>query len=231
MANWHVFESRDDMVIALKAAIESQLQAAIESRGQASWAVSGGSTPKPLFEAMQNAPLDWRHIDVALVDERWVEFDHPRSNEAFVADNLMQGRAASACLIGMKTDHATPARGASDVNKRFDGLSLPFDSLLLGLGSDGHTASLFPGAEGLEAAFADEAPTCVALTAIQSDVTGEEVERMSLSARAIREAGQVVLMITGEAKKQTLENALSSDGSLPIARVHAMKPFEIYWAP
>ncbi len=231
MANWHIFDSRDDMVIALKAVIETQLQAAIEARGQATWAVSGGSTPKPLFEAMQNAPLDWRHVDVALVDERWVEFDHPRSNEAFVAENLMKGRAASACLVGMKSDHATPARGVGEVNKRFDALSLPFDSLLLGLGPDGHTASLFPGAEGLEAAFADGAPTCVALTATQSTVTGEEVERISLSAKAIRDAAHVVLMITGEEKKQTLENALSSDGSLPIARVHKMKPFEIYWAP
>lgn len=231
MANWHIFESRADMVIALKAAIESQLQAAIEARGQASWAVSGGSTPKPLFQAMQNAPLDWRHVDVALVDERWVDYDHPRSNEAFVAENLMQGRAASGCLVGMKSDHATPARGVTDVNKRFDALSLPFDSLLLGLGPDGHTASLFPGAEGIEAAFTESAPTCVALTAIQSAVTGEEVERMSLSAKAIREAAQVVLMITGEEKKQTLESALSGDGSLPIARVHAMKQFEVYWAP
>ncbi|MBO6506475.1 MAG: 6-phosphogluconolactonase [Kordiimonadaceae bacterium] len=231
MANWHVFESRDDMVIALKVAIESQLQAAIEARGQASWAVSGGSTPKPLFQAMQNAPLDWRHVDVALVDERWVDYDHPRSNEAFVAENLMQGRAASGCLVGMKSDHATPARGVMEVNKRFDALSLPFDSLLLGLGPDGHTASLFPGAEGIEVAFAESATTCVALTAIQSAVTGEEVERMSLSAKAIQEAAQVVLMITGDEKKQTLEAALSGDGSLPIARVYAMKPFEIYWAP
>ena len=231
MADWHIFESRDDMVIALQAAVEAQLQAAIDERGQASWAVSGGSTPQPLFEAMQNASLDWKSVDVALVDERWVDFNHPRSNEAFVAKNLMQGRAASACLVGMKADHATPARGAADVNKRYEALSLPFDSLLLGLGPDGHTASLFPGAEGLEAAFADDAATCVALTAIQSDVTGEEVERMSLSARAIREASHVVLMITGEAKKQTLEAALTGDGKLPIARIYSMKPFEIYWAP
>lgn len=187
MANWHVFESRDDMVIALKVAIEvHQLQAAIEARGQASWAVSGGSTPKPLFQAMQNAPLDWRHVDVALVDERWVDYDHPRSNEAFVAENLMQGRAASGCLVGMKSDHATPARGVMEVNKRFDALSLPFDSLLLGLGPDGHTASLFPGAEGIEVAFAESATTCVALTAIQSAVTGEEVERMSLRQRRFK---------------------------------------------
>lgn len=231
MANWRTFDTREAMVTALQADIETQLQSAIELKGQASWAVSGGSTPKPLFEAMQTAPLDWRHVDVALVDERWVDFDHPRSNEAFVSANLLQGRAAAACLLGMKTDHNSPAQAAADVNAKFDALTLPFNSVLLGLGPDGHTASLFPEANGLEAAFSEDAPTCVALTAKQSAVTGDEVDRMSLSAAAIKQAEQVVVMITGEEKKQTMEKGLSSDSTLPIARVHALKPFDIYWAP
>lgn len=231
MANWRIFENRAALVTALRAVIETRLQAAIEARGQASWAVSGGSTPKPLFEAMQQSPMDWRLVDVALVDERWVPFDHARSNEAFVASNLQAGRAETARLVGMKTSHAHAADAVEEVNSRYADVRQPFDSVLLGLGPDGHTASLFPGAEGLDAAFAEDAPTCVALTAVQSDVTGAEVERMSLSARAIADARHVVLMITGEEKKHTLETALNSDPLLPITRVHEMRPFDVYWAP
>lgn len=231
MANWRLFDDRQALVTALRADIESNLQAGIEARGQASWAVSGGSTPKPLFEAMQQSPLDWRHIEVALVDERWVPFEHPRSNEAFVSGSLQAGRAADARLVGMKTGHENAAAGVSEVNRRYALLSQPFDSVLLGVGPDGHTASLFPGAEGLEAAFSEDAPLCVALTAQQSVVTGEETERMSLSARAISDAGHVVVMITGDEKKRVVEQALGPESSLPVGRLHAMKPFDVYWAP
>lgn len=231
MANWRQFEDRDALVTALRAGIESQLQAAVETRGQASWAVSGGSTPKPLFEAMQQSPLDWRHIDVALVDERWVPFDHPRSNEAFVAKNLLACRAADARLVGMKTDHDQAGDAAEEVNARYDAIAQPFDSVLLGVGPDGHTASLFPGADGLETAFALGAPTCVALTAQKTAVTGDEVERMSLSADALARARHVLVMITGAEKKAVLENALDQPSNLPIGRLHAMKPFDVYWAP
>lgn len=231
MANWQLFEDRQALVTALCADIESDLQAGIEARGQASWAVSGGSTPKPLFEAMQQSPLDWRHIDVALVDERWVPFEHPRSNEAFVSRSLLAGRATDARLVGMKTDDENAAAAVSAVNERYARLSQPFNSVLLGVGPDGHTASLFPGAEGLELAFAVDAPLCVALTARPSVVTGEETERMSLSARAIADADHVVVMITGEEKRQTLEGALEPDSGLPVGRLHAMKPFDVYWAP
>ncbi len=231
MANWRQFEDRDALVTALRAGIESQLQAAVETRGQASWAVSGGSTPKPLFEAMQQSPLEWRHIDVALVDERWVPFDHPRSNEVFVAQNLLAARAADARLVGMKTGHDTAADATEEVNTRYGAIAQPFDSVLLGVGLDGHTASLFPGAEGLEAAFAAGAPTCVALTAKKSAVTGDEVDRMSLSADAIAQARHVLVMITGHEKKAMMEQALEPSSSLPIGRLHALRPFDIYWAP
>ena len=231
MANWHQFDSRDAMVAALKSAIGARLSAAIASGRRASWAVSGGSTPAPLFQAMQNDPLTWGQIDVALVDERWVAFDHPRSNEAFVAANLKGGNASTAHIVGMKTDHAKAADAVGAVNKRYSKIAQPFDSVLLGLGGDGHTASLFPGAEGLTAAFNPAADTCVALTANRSDVTGDEVERMSLSASAIARAPHVTLMIMGAAKKQVLEAALAPNSDLPIGRLHKMKSFDVYWAP
>jgi len=231
MANWHRFERREDMVAALKAVICDRLAAAVAAGRRASWAVSGGSTPAPLFQAMQNEALPWGHIDVALVDERWVPRAHPRSNEAFVAANLQGGEATAASVTGMKTEHAIAAEAVDEVNMRYGKLVQPFDSILLGLGPDGHTASLFPGAEGLEAAFDPTAATCVALTAIRSDVTGDEIERMSLSAAAIARTPHVTLMITGDEKKQVLEQALQPNSDLPVGRLHRLKPFDVYWAP
>jgi len=231
MANWHLFDTRKEMVAGLKTAIIEKLGAAVGQGRRASWAVSGGSTPAPLFVAMQTAQLEWGNIDIALVDERWVPFDHPRSNEAFVAGNLLGRNAASAQLTGMKTEHTRAAEAVDDVNLRYAKLKQPFDSVLLGLGADGHTASLFPGASGLEAAFDADAKTCVALTALRSDVTGDEVERMSLSAKAIADARHVALMITGYAKKQVLEAALAPASGLPIGRLHKMRSFDVYWAP
>lgn len=231
MANWHLFDTRGEMVTSLKSAIAGRLSAAVHEAGRASWVVSGGSTPAPLFQAIQNEPLAWDNIDVALVDERWVPFDHPRSNEAFVTANLVGGNACSVQIIGMKTDHASAYEAVGAVNMRYGKMKQPFDSVLLGLGPDGHTASLFPDAKGMDAAFDPKADICVALTAVRSEVTGDEVERMSLSARAIADAPHVALMITGTAKKQVLEAALESASELPIGRLHKMKSFDVYWAP
>lgn len=231
MTNWHRFDNREAMVDALKSAISGRLSSAVASRGRASWAVSGGSTPAPLLQAMQNEPLPWDRIDVALVDERWVPLDHPRSNEAFVAANLKGGKAAAISITGMKTEHGDAAEGVDAVNLRYGKLVQPFDSILLGLGPDGHTASLFPGADGLAAAFDPDADTCVALTAKRSDVTGDEVERMSLSAAAIGRAPHVVMMITGSAKQRVLEEAMQPESDLPVGKLQKMKHFDVYWAP
>jgi len=229
---WHEFGARADMVASLQTAISERLLNGLLKNGKASWAVSGGSTPAPLFEAMSQVGLDWSRIQVALVDERWVNPDHPRSNEAFMKGALKKGHSAKARFVGMKTPHATPQDAESAVNDRYRALSLPFDSILLGMGSDGHTASFFPGAEGLEEAL-DPAggKTCAALTAQKSDVTGDEVNRMSLTASAIIGAGHVVLMITGAEKKQVLEAALQASSTLPVGRLAQLAPFDIYWAP
>lgn len=231
MANWHVFDTRGEMVASLKQAITTRLSKVVSEGRRASWAVSGGSTPAPLFAAMQNEPLPWAEIDVALVDERWVPFDNPRSNEAFVATNLIGGNACGVHLVGMKTGARNPNQAVDEVNSRYRNMKQPFDSILLGLGADGHTASLFPGAKGLDKAFDPAADTCVALTAVRSEITGDEIERMSLSAKAIASAPHVVMMITGAEKKRVLESALEANSHLPAGQLHKLKPFDVYWAP
>jgi 6-phosphogluconolactonase len=230
--NWHVFETRDAMVRALKASTITALSTALAEKGQASWVVSGGSTPKPLFDAMSTESLDWSNIQVALVDERWVDPGHPRSNEDFMKGALDKNLSAAATFIGMKTPHESPWEAVEAENERYGALSAPFDSVLLGMGSDGHTASFFPDAKGLEEALdPNNADLCCALTAHKSDVTGEEVDRMSITASAIIAAKHVVLMITGDEKKRVLEEALEPSSSLPVGRLARLSPFDIYWAP
>lgn len=220
------------MVAALMAVVRERLLNGLLQNGKASWAVSGGSTPAPLFEAMSGVGLDWSRVQIALVDERWVAEDHPRSNEAFMKKALKKGHAVRARFVGMKTPHDNPFDAEASVNDRYKALSLPFDSVLLGMGLDGHTASLFPAAKGLEAAFDPvNNDMCKALTAVRSEVTGEETDRMSLTAAAIIAAKHKVMMITGAEKKQLLEEVLHSSSDLPVARLARLAPFDIYWAP
>lgn len=230
--DWKCFDSRAAMVDELTEATVEALLRGIKKRGAAAWAVSGGSTPKPLFEAMAEADLPWEDIQVALVDERWVDTDHPRSNEAFMRASLAKGPAAEAMYIGMKTPHENPFEAEDVVNARYAQVKQPFDSVLLGLGSDGHTASFFPDAEGLDLALDPENPrTCVALRALRSEVTGNELDRMSITASAIGKARHVVLMITGDEKRAVLERALQVDHHLPIARLAEAVAITVYWAP
>lgn len=228
---FHEFATKDDMAAALADRTIDVLTAGLARGGDVTWAVSGGSTPKPLFEAVRTRPLDWSRVTIALVDERWVPFDHPRSNEAFMHRELDSGETAQARFMGMYRGAESVGAAADSVAADYAALG-PIGPCLLGMGPDGHTASLFPDADGLDAAFAEDAPMVAALTAQKSDVTGEEVDRLTLTADAIAASAWPHLMISGAGKRRALEDALAG-ASLPIARVAAMldEPLAVYWAP
>ena len=114
MVTERLFENRAEMIAALQAECEAALRSAIEDRGEATFMVSGGSTPEPLYKALSNSDLDWESVYVALVDERWVDFDHDKSNEAFTVKHLIQNKAAVANLVGMKNSAGTAAEGLED---------------------------------------------------------------------------------------------------------------------
>ena len=228
------FKDSTALVNALSADTQACLNQAISDTGNASWAVSGGSTPKLLFRVIRNADLDWGKIDVALVDDRWVPESHDRSNEAFVKTELLTNKAAAASFTGMYTGHDNPLDGEAEVEARYDKLKLPFDCIHIGLGPDGHTASLFPGADGLDRAFDPNSEReTTSIIAKQSDVTGSEVKRMTLTAAAIARSNNIYLMITGDAKLETFKAAFKSDIKLPIVRLCEMlnTPLQVYWAP
>lgn len=222
------------MITALAEKNITSLKRTIELNGHASWAVSGGSTPLPLFEAISAVDMPWSKVNVALVDERWVPVAHGRSNTAFVRRHLLKGNACEAVFIPMRDDTTTGNCSADFANEHYAKISLPFDRILLGMGGDGHTASLFPGADGLEEAMAaDSDLICAAITANKSDITGDELDRITLTAAEICRATTIDLMITGEDKMRVFKEAMIVESNYPIGRLMRMAPekFKIYWAP
>ncbi|RYY76558.1 MAG: 6-phosphogluconolactonase [Gammaproteobacteria bacterium] len=230
------FENRQDMVSALEAECVTALSQAIEERGEATFMVSGGSTPEPLYKSLSNVDLDWELVYVALVDERWVDFEHDKSNEAFTVKHLIQNKAAAANLIGMKNTAGTAQEGLADCEAAYQQLAQPFDITILGMGNDGHTASLFPHANGLDAALNPDSPElCSAIIAHQSEVTGAITERMTLSLAGLLHSKTLVLLITGQEKLDVLRKAQAGKdvAEMPIRAVLQQDrvPVVVYWAP
>lgn len=236
MLTERLFENRQDMVAALEAECVAALTQAIEDRGEATFMVSGGSTPEPLYKSLSNVDLDWESVYIALVDERWVDFEHDKSNEAFTVKHLIQNKAAVANLIGMKNTAATAQEGLADCEAAYQQLAQPFDITILGMGNDGHTASLFPHANSLEAALnPDSSELCAAIVAHQSEVTGAITERMTLSLAGLLRSRTLVLLITGDEKLAVLRKAQAGTdvAEMPIRAILQQDrvPVVVYWAP
>lgn len=230
------YPDRDSLFTALTQDCQSRLQQALQANSAASFLVSGGSTPKPLYQSLSHCGLAWENIQVALVDERWVAPGQTGSNQTFIEQSLLQNNAATAQYIPTKTPHPTATAGLADCEANYQQLTRPFDLVILGMGPDAHTASLFPQAQGLAAALdPNQQQLCSAITAIPSDVTGELVERLSLSLYGLLQARQLHLLITGEDKLAVYRQALANQDVLqsPISAVlHQQQiPVYIYWAP
>jgi len=223
----------DAMAAALTGPILAALGKAINDRGEAVFAVSGGSTPKALYKSLAAADLDWAKVSIVLVDERWVDPGEAGSNESFLRANLMTGKVAAGQLVGLKAAGETPIDGLAAVAERLTSVSFPPDVVILGMGEDGHTASWFPRAEGLDGALAENGPLVAAVRAKQTAVTGELTDRITLTRSALAGAGLSLLLLAGEGKKAALERALA-DGPVADMPVRALlrssadQP-EIHW--
>jgi 6-phosphogluconolactonase len=149
----HRFPDCASLVRSLADEIAGWLGEAVAARGAASLVVPGGSTPGPLFDALAGKELLWSAITVTLNDERWVDPADPASNERLVRERLLTGCAAEAGFVGLKTAAATARDGLAEVEARLAAIARPFDVMLLGMGADSHTASLFPGSAALAASL------------------------------------------------------------------------------
>lgn len=208
------FETRPEAIAFTSGLVEGALLRALDTSQRASLLLSGGSTPGPAYSRLSRADLDWHRVDVGLVDERWVEPEDPRSNAGLITKTLLQERAAKARFHLMKTADDTPFEGVDGAALAYDAFAAEPDVIVLGMGTDGHTASWFPGAEGLDEAMNPEAPYTVAgIDATGAPVAGDMPHRMTLTAKSIANARLAILLITGEDKRAVLENR---DANLPI---------------
>ncbi len=191
-----------DVVSNAAAAIEAVLRQALETRGQASLMVSGGSSPKPVYALLSKADLDWSKITISLVDERWVDPGQAGSNEDFIRENLLQNKAAAANFFGLKTSHANVSEGLSEAEGRFAMIATPFDVCVMGMGGDAHTASWFPNSGGLENALSVENENLLCeIDATGCSVAGTHLSRISLTLNAVLQSHTIILFIPGQAKR------------------------------
>lgn len=195
------YPDRDMMMIALAGKIAGQLGEALRAEGRASLCVPGGTTPGPVFDMLSAVELDWSNVAVFLNDERWVGEDSPRSNTRLLRQRLLIGKAAAATLVPLYAPTQAPEEALDDLA---EGLRphLPISVLLLGMGSDMHTASLFPGADLLDRALAEDAPI---LLPMRAEGAGEP--RITLTAPVLRDAMHTHILITGAEKRSALERA------------------------
>jgi len=225
------FPDRSTLVKNLAEQIQSLLSTAIKKNGKASLAVSGGSTPVELFERVSELDIPWQDVVVTLVDERWVEPEAEDSNEHLVRTHLLKNRAAAATFIPMKNSAPTAGAGEAECERKLQKVSRPFTVLVLGMGGDGHTASLFPGAKKLAAAAdMNSGKICMGIAPLTAPH-----ERMTLTLPTILEAEQIFLHITGPEKQEVLEQAMAEGSSeeMPIRFILRQQrtPVSVYWAP
>ncbi|MEE9320160.1 MAG: 6-phosphogluconolactonase [Granulosicoccus sp.] len=220
-------ESRDALARQLAETVAGDLDTAIEENNSATLVVSGGSTPRPLFAALSSKSIDWSRVIVTLADERWVAPDQADSNERMVREQLLVNYAGSARFVSLYRPAAADASTLADIETSLAQLANPFTVVLLGMGEDGHTASLFPDAPEIEAAMSlDEQGNVMFM---QPPSVGQT--RITFTRRRLLATRHLYLHITGKNKWHLLESALSG-GKLPIAGVatEAGDNIQLYWA-
>ncbi len=206
--------------------VAGQLADAIEIFHKASLAVPGGTTPAAFLRALSEQDIAWEKVSVMLTDERFVAEDSPRSNTRLLKETLLQGKAAAATLVPLVAEGAAPEDVLDALMGKLNA-ALPLDVVVLGMGEDMHTASLFPGADKLAEALAEGAPT---LLPMRAEGAGEP--RLTLTAPVLRGAGAVHVLITGAAKLAALKRALleGPETEAPVRVVLARDDTEIHYA-
>ena len=225
------FASAAEAADALAAAVTDDLDRALAQRERASLVVSGGRSPIGFFERLREAAIDWPRVVVTLADERWVPPSHPDSNARLVAAHLLQGTATAARFVPLWNGAPTPAAAIAERSAALAKLPRPFDALVLGMGEDGHTASLFPGATGLAAALDPHGKAL--LTAI--DPPGAPHPRLSLTLAALLDSRHIHLPLGGAAKHAVYRRAKADCDPLrlPVAAVlcQSHTPVTVYLGP
>ena len=206
------FSSSDDLNQDFAQRLVGILQRAISERGAAYLVVSGGRTPQALFKALSHVELAWDKVTVLLADDRWLDDSQPDSNERLVKATLLQHNAKAARFISLYANVASAFDGVAQVLPRITPLPT-FDAVILGMGEDGHTASLFPCSAQIKDGLADNAPAALA---VQPQTA--PYQRMSLSLPRLLNSRHIFLHLVGANKLTVLEKAMADSDvyAMPI---------------
>jgi len=213
------FASGDDLADAAALAVEQQLSEGLSDRGRASLVGTGGRSPGPVYDRLSRAELDWAHVAVTLSDERQVDADSPNANARLLRERLFVGPAAAAQFLPL-TDYAEPAL------KKL----MPFDAVMLGMGEDGHIASLIPGSPVMALAMDPDGPLVTAES--PQGFGSPPLARITLTLSALLQSRAIFLLIAGEAKRQVIAQA-QAGADLPVRAILRQDrvPVRTFWAP
>jgi 6-phosphogluconolactonase len=229
--DFQVFESRQAASIAAADLLAGLVRSSLASdpQAQASLVVSGGSTPGPCFEQLSGESLDWPRVTVIPSDERWVPADDPNSNERLIKTRLLQGRAAAGRVLPFFREGVDATQAPGLIEQDLESLGQPFSASLLGMGEDGHFASLFPDFKNLQNTLEPQG----AAQCIMVQTAGSPHLRISLTLSALLDSAHIVLLIFGEAKRAVFESARAGGSAYPIQALlnHVRSPLTVIWAP
>jgi 6-phosphogluconolactonase len=220
---------RDSASDAAAGILAGAIRSSLKQAAHSSLVVSGGTTPGPCFDRLSRENLDWNRVTVIPSDERWVPPDHADSNERLIRERLLRHQATAAQVLPLFRPDIESTLAPSLIHIDLQGLLTHLAGALLGMGEDGHFASLFPDFEGLESALDPENDThCMLVKTASSPHL-----RISLSLAALLRANCLVLLIFGQAKRQVFQAAATGDRRYPIARLlkHVRSPITVAWAP
>jgi 6-phosphogluconolactonase len=230
-AEWWEYDDADEMAEAVAGDIGFIIESALDARGSSLIALPGGDTSKPIFKALAERKLPWKQVTIIPTDERLVPMDDERSNVRAIAQAFLPVGARVIPITGDIPDYRLAGNSA---DARLQDLAWPPDLVWLGVGEDGHTASLFTGPDLQDALDAPKARRAVG---VMPDPMPEDasVARVTLTRAAILSARTVLITLTGQDKREMLEGAIEDGQSskLPIGRVlaEAEQPIDIHWAP
>lgn len=228
-ASFQRFENREAASQAAAGLLAAQLRRDLDEAPPAGLVLSGGTTPGRCFELLSRTGLDWGRITLVPSDERWVPPDDPASNERLIRERLMRGAASAARFLPLYRADLEPEQAPAVVERDLAALGQPFSAVLLGMGADGHFASLFPDFDGLGPALDPAAPErCVVVR-----TAGSPHVRISLTLAALLNTRKIVLLFFGEEKRAVFEAAAAGDARYPAAALLAQPGADVtaLWAP